>query len=128
MGLGPSICQDCLVLMKLDDHRPHWYCPKCGLDCRDGHDIALCFLSSKDTKQLDKNCDTDFYGIHIKYQKAMERIHRVDYLFGKRDAWSFCYHLKRRHKFVGTVLMFIYQKILIPISKKLPVKYRAEWD
>jgi len=37
MGLGPPVCLNCSILMKLYNEAPYWRCAKCNEDKRFGH-------------------------------------------------------------------------------------------
>ncbi len=67
MGLGPSVCKDCLVLLTLDDTNDDWYCPLCKQD----NSTHLFYLDVEKTKQLDENCGTNFNEINMKYRKKI---------------------------------------------------------
>lgn len=69
MGLGPTVCKNCLVLMKLDDTHDDWYCPSCQQDYTANNSTHLFYLDIETLKQLDKNCSTNFYEINMRYKK-----------------------------------------------------------
>lgn len=70
MGLGPSICLDCMIMMDYDDSRYYcWYCPQRDIDnhhARAGH---LFCLTTEQLALIDENEGSGYLADAVKHRR-----------------------------------------------------------